>query len=136
MDDLITRFWSEIAARPTGPMAVRLYLQPAMAAFFAIRDGLKDAREGRPAYLETLVANSSQRASLLRQGWKSVGRVFVLAMIMDLIYQAIELHGIRPIETILVAAVLAIVPYVLLRGPVNRIVSMRKHGRTGARRAA
>src|SRR5258705_186606 len=54
MDDLITRFWSEIAARPIGPMAIRLYLQPIMATIFAIRDGWHDAEQGKPAYFWAL----------------------------------------------------------------------------------
>ena len=45
MDDLLTRFWHEIAARPDGPLAMRFYLQPLMATFFAVRDGLKDATQ-------------------------------------------------------------------------------------------
>ena len=51
MDHLITRITEDMIARVTGPMKFRLFLQPAMATFFAIRDGLKDAREGNPALL-------------------------------------------------------------------------------------
>lgn len=50
--DLLSRFWQEIAARPSGPLAFRFYLQPAMATFFAIRDGLRDARAGNAPYLD------------------------------------------------------------------------------------
>ncbi|HKG77839.1 MAG TPA: hypothetical protein VKA78_00440, partial [Pyrinomonadaceae bacterium] len=56
-------------------------------------------------------------------GWKSVARVFVLAIVMDVIYQLIVLQWIYPLELILVAILLAVVPYLLIRGPVNRIVS-------------
>jgi hypothetical protein len=41
---------------------------------------------------------------------------------MDVIYQVIALHRIYPGEVLLVAAVLAIVPYLLLRGPINRMI--------------
>ena len=136
MDDLITRFWSEIAARPNGPMALRVYLQPIMASIFAIRDGWHDAEQGKPAYFWALFTNPVARADLLRDGWKGIRRVFLFGIVMDLVYQAIELRGFRPLETLFVATTLAIVPYILLRGPVNRIISARKRRSRTRRRAA
>ena len=121
MDNVVTQAWQEIVERPDGPMALRFYLQPAMATFFAIRDGLKDARTGQPAYFWALFTGSSNRMQLIRDGWKSVGKVFIMAMVIDLIYQLTVLRGLRPVETIIVAVLLAIVPYLLFRGPVNRV---------------
>ena len=51
MDDSFSRIWQEIAARPGGPLAIRFYLQPLMATALAIRDGVADARLGKPPYL-------------------------------------------------------------------------------------
>jgi len=48
--------------------------------------------------------------------------VFVLAIVMDVIYQLIVLRWVYPFELILVAILLAVVPYLLIRGPVNRVV--------------
>lgn len=125
MEELIARGWDGLAARIGGPMTFRLILQPLMAALLALRAGLKDAREGRPAYLWTVLTDPAQRAELLHEGWKSIARVFFLAVIMDLIYQWIMQHWIYPLETLVVAILLAVVPYVLLRGPVNRIARGR-----------
>ena len=125
MEELIARGWDGLAARIGGPMTFRLILQPLMAALLALRAGLKDAREGRPAYLWTVLTDPGQRAELLHEGWKSIARVFFLAVIMDLIYQWIMQHWIYPLETLVVAILLAVVPYVLLRGPVNRIARGR-----------
>ena len=58
---------------------------------------------------------------MIRDGWKSVGRVFILGIIMDAIYQLIVFRWFYPVEALLVAAILALVPYLLIRGPVNRI---------------
>ena len=58
---------------------------------------------------------------MLKDGWKSVGKVFVMAIIIDLIYQLIVLKWFYPFEAVLVAFILAIVPYLIVRGPVNRI---------------
>jgi hypothetical protein len=50
-----------------------------------------------------------------------VGKVFVLATILDVVYQFWVLRRFYPGESLIVALVLAIVPYLLLRGPVNRL---------------
>ena len=126
MRDMILRALTNLAARVGGPMTFRIILQPLMASLFAIRDGLKDAREDRPPYLWTLITDPSQRVDLLRQGWKAVGRVFILAIVMDVIYQLIVVGWIYPGETITVAIVLAVIPYLVLRGPVNRLVRSRR----------
>jgi hypothetical protein len=117
------RVWTEIAARPDGPLALRFYLQPAVAAFFAVRDGLKDSRAGKPAYFWDLFTTPQHRRELIRDGWKSVGKVFILASVLDTVYQLIVLRAIRPVQTLIVATMLALLPYVLLRGPVNRIIT-------------
>jgi hypothetical protein len=92
-----------------------------MGALLAIRAGLKDAREGRPPYFWTILTDSVQRRDLLHEGWKTTARVFFLAVIMDVIFQWIVQRWIYPGEVVAVAIVLAIFPYLLLRGPVNRI---------------
>jgi hypothetical protein len=107
-------------------MTFRIILQPLMASIFAFRDGLKDAREDRPPYLWTIITDPSQRGDLIRHGWKSVGRVFILAIVMDVIYQLIVVGWIYPLETIAVAILLAVIPYLLIRGPVNRLVRSRQ----------
>jgi hypothetical protein len=43
---------------------------------------------------------------------------------MDLVYQLIQLRWIYLGEALIIAQVVALVPYVLFRGPVNRIARM------------
>jgi hypothetical protein len=118
---MIVRAWMNLFGRVGGPMTFRIILQPTMAALLAVIAGLKDARENRPPYFWTILTDRSQRVDLLRQGWKAIGRVFVLAVIMDIIYQLIVVRWIYPLELLTVAVVLAVVPYLLIRGPVNRL---------------
>jgi hypothetical protein len=122
MDDTLARIWQEIAARPDGPLAMRFYLQPLMSSALAIRDGVADARTGRPYYFWTMFTDRSQRAALVRDGWHAEWKLFTIALVLDLAYQIIVLKGLRPFEGLLVAVVLAFVPYLLLRGLVNRLV--------------
>ena len=121
MEDTLMRILENLMDRVSGPMKFRLVLQPLMATIFAIKDGMKDAREGRPAYFWALFTDSGHRRDMLQNGWRSVGKIFILAMVLDAVYQYIELKWFYPGEAILVAFILAIVPYVLLRGPVNRL---------------
>ena len=121
MDNVWVRFSTQLLARVSGPMKFRLVLQPAMAAFFAIRAGLADARAGKTPYFWCLLSDPSQRTDMLKDGWKSVGRVFIVALVLDAVYQIIELHFVYVGEMIAVAIILAIVPYLILRGLVTRL---------------
>ena len=121
MDHFFARVGEQLVARVTGPMKFRLVLQPAMAIVFAVRGGLKDAREGQPAYFWGLFTDPAERKAALKDGWKSVGKVFILAIVLDAIYQFIALRWFYPGEAVVVAIILAIVPYLLVRGPVNRV---------------
>ena len=108
-------------------MTFRLVLQPLMAALMALSAGLKDAREGRPGYFWAILWHPSRKALFL-DGRKAIARVFFLAVLMDAIYQWIVQRWVYPGELLIVALVLAVVPYLLIRGPVNR-VARRWRGR-------
>lgn len=118
---ILQRVWDNLIGRASGPMNFRLMIQPTVATFIAIRAGLKDAREGRPAFLWAALWNPAYRPELFQQGRKDVGKVFILAAALDSVYQLIVHRGVYVLELLIVATVLAIVPYVLIRGPVNRI---------------
>jgi hypothetical protein len=104
-----------------GPIAWRLIFQPSMATFLAVRAGLRDARAGRPAFFWAILTDADHRRELVRDGWKDVARVFVLAAIVEVVYEIVVEHAFRPDEDLLVAFLLALLPYLLFRGPVNRI---------------
>ena len=121
MEEMLSRFWEDVIARVGGPMKFRLILQPLIAIIFAVRAGLKDAKEGKVPYNWALISDPDHRRALLRSGWKSVGKVFVIAILIDLVYQWIVFRWFYPGEALLVAAILAFIPYLVIRGPVNRI---------------
>jgi hypothetical protein len=131
MDRALTDIATGLVARLTGPLKFRMFLQPAMAAFFAVRAALTDVRNGRPPYFWAFMLDADERRELALEAWKDIGRVFILALAMDGIYQYIELRWIYPIDAILVALALAVVPYVVLRGIVTRLV--RRHIRKDVR---
>ncbi len=123
--EILSRFWDQLIARENGPLAFRLILQPIIVTILAIRDGLEDARAGRPLYTWTILSDPAQRASYLREGLKRVTRVIVFALVMDAIYQLIVLKRFYPGEALVIAFVVAVLPYLLMRGPAARIARRR-----------
>lgn len=122
--DMLSRGWRDFFARLDGPLHFRFFLQPTVAAIIAIFAGLSDAKAGRPAYLWTAFVNPGDRRVLLEGGWKDIRNVFLLAVILDVGYQIVVQHSIYLFELLFTTVLLAIVPYVLLRGPSNRLVRM------------
>jgi hypothetical protein len=118
------RIVQDLFARLDGPLHFRFIVQPLMATIFAVIDGVKDAKAGKPPYFWALLATPERRKEMVKEGWKSVGKIFILAIILDAIYQ-LKIHSsVYAGELLIVAFTLAIVPYLVLRGPINRIVRM------------
>lgn len=120
--DVTAHFWNDLVSRPAGPLAFRFILQPLMAALLAIRDGYKDAKAGRPPYLYTLITDKSQRGALCLEGLRNVLRVMIFAAVMDAIYQLIEFKSFYFLQLVFIVIALAILPYLILRGPADRLV--------------
>src|SRR5215469_13485881 len=124
MHDIFNRLWQDFIGRISGPMHLRLVIQPLVAGFLALLSGLKDAHEGRPPFLWTVITDPAQRPDLLRRSRKDVGKVFIIAIVLDSIYQLVVQRGVYVLEVLVVATTLAVVPYILIRGPVTRIRKM------------
>jgi len=130
------RIVGDLFARLDGPLHFRFVVQPLMAIIFAVIDGVKDAKAGRPAYFWGLLFTPHNRKQMLQGGWKSVGKIFILAVILDVIYQ-LKVHStVYPGESLIVAFFLAIVPYLVFRGPINRIVRKLNHEEVAAAKIA
>jgi hypothetical protein len=120
-EDDVERIWANLIARPSGPMSFRFILQPSMAAIAAIHHGLRDARTGRSPFLWTILREPQKRIERLDEGLNATARIILLGLAMDVIYQRIEFETFYPVEALIIALLLAFVPYVLIRGPVARI---------------
>ncbi len=117
MDEVLSRLFEDLGGRLRGPLSFRLILQPAIATILAVRGGLQDAREGHPPYFWALVHDAAHRRQRLKGGRKSIAKVFAIALVLDGIYQYLVLRWFYPGEALLVACVLAVIPYLLVRGP-------------------
>lgn len=121
MDEIWMRFWGNLADRLHGPLTFRLILQPLVAVLFALRDGYRDSLVGNEPYFWALFTQPGHRAELIRDGWTAVAKVFVVAILIDVVYQIIVFRWIYPMEALAVGFLLALLPYLLLRGPINRM---------------
>jgi len=124
VNDIWQRVVGNLFGRLDGPLHFRFILQPVMVMILAMIGGIKDARVGKPPYVWGAVAHREYRKEFLQDGWKHAGRIFALAIVLELIYQPYVLRAFYPGEMLIVAFVLAIVPYVLVRGPANRIARL------------
>jgi hypothetical protein len=121
---VLERILENLIARLDGPLHFRFVFQPLMATILGVVDGVKDARAGKPAYFWAVLSTHKSRGELVKKGWRSIGKVFILAIILDSVYQ-LDVHSTIYVEELLIVAfMLAIVPYLLVRGPVNRIVRL------------
>ena len=112
----------QLAARVGDWLTLRFLLQPAIAAILAMRAGLRDARANRPPFLQTLLTTSSARRLLLRDAWRDIAQLFVMAVLVDTLYQIVVLRWVYPLQAVIVAGLLAVVPYAVIRGPFSRLV--------------
>ncbi len=125
MEERLRQLLPDLIGRLNGPFAFRLLLQPLSAAVIACRAGLRDARSGCPAYGWAVLSNAAERRELLKEGWRELSKVFIIAVIIDLIYELVVFGEIYPGQSLIVATVLALLPYPLFRGIVNRIIRRR-----------
>jgi hypothetical protein len=133
---MLQRMWTDLLARPGGALSLRLLIQPLSAAVLGIIAGLRDAQQGKPAFLWAVFTQPERRRALLRDAWSGVWKIFVLAFALDVVFQLIEFRFVYPLESVVVATLLACIPYVLLRGPTNRIARSsraRLHHRASAK---
>jgi hypothetical protein len=125
------RLRHQLLDRPSGPMAFRFILQPLMAVIAASHDGLKDARVGRSPYLWTIARHSRKRVGRLREGLTATARIILLGLAMDLFYQLLVFKTFYPNEAVIIAFLLAFMPYLVIRGPVTRIARFWRGGASG-----
>lgn len=123
LQDFLGRHWEMLIGRLQGPLTFRFVLQPLTGVLLATRVAFRDAREGRPPYFFLPVfIDPVRRPELLRAAWKDIGKVFIVAFALDVVYELIVYRWIYPGQALIVAFVLAIIPYLLVRGPLTRIL--------------
>lgn len=132
MQEIFIRYIENLIARTEGPMNLRFFIQPTVSLIFALRAAFKDAKNGAVPFLWRFVVSKDKRIHVAKEGWKDFGKIFIMGIVLDIAYQLILIFKLKsamyfyPLESITVAICLAIVPYILFRGPTNRLVTWLK----------
>ena len=134
IERIIWRGMEHLRDRLGGPLNFRFVLMPTVVTLLAIRAAVRDARAGAPAFLWAVMTNRAERRRLLHSALRDIGRVFLMAVVIDTTYQLVFLRGFYPLQLLIVAVACAIVPYILVRGPLARFLRWRH--RRGAAKVA
>ena len=118
-------FFADMPKRLTGPGRFRFVLQPATTILLGSRDGLGDARAGRPPYLYSLLFHRSRRRELLQSGFEIVMNLLLIGILLDAIAQWLILGASYPGAALVIGPVLITLPYVLARALANRVARLR-----------
>jgi hypothetical protein len=116
--EMLFRRGAHLIGRASGPLHFRLIVMPIVVTILAIRAGLRDAREGHRPFLWNLLTNP---ADAFHSSVGDIGRILLVALVLDSTYQLVVLRWIYPGELLVVVMACAIVPYVLIRGPATRV---------------
>jgi hypothetical protein len=125
-------FFEDLPKRLAGPGRFRFVVQPAVAILLGVRDGLGDARAGRPPYLYSLLFYQRQRRELLRSGFDTIVNLMLMGILLDAIAQWLILGASYPGAALVIGPVLITLPYALARALANRVARLRRSFTTSA----
>jgi hypothetical protein len=136
MDALIetlTSHFENLLGRTAGPFNFRLLIMPLVVTFFAVRAAMRDAQQGQPPFFRTLFTEPGGRARLLRSMLKDIGKIFVVATVLDTTYQILVLKSFYLGELLVVVLVTALLPYLVVRSAVSPLMRRiyRKQAKPG-----
>ena len=102
----------------------------------AIRSGVRCGRAGRKGFIwGMLFRGAVDRRRLLRSAVKDLSRIFIVAIVLDAVYQAMVLRAFYIAQALAVATVCAVLPYTIVRGPtafITHLVCRRSSGPSAA----
>jgi hypothetical protein len=119
-------FVNDLVARLTGPLHFRFILQPSIAIFLGIRDGLMDAKAGTPPFIYDLIFRPQNRRRQLAAAFHKLLTPIIVATVLDAIAQYLIFRHVRPLHALLVGMFVMGLPYSVARGITNRIASRRR----------
>jgi hypothetical protein len=131
VEEFFTRFFENLGLKTEGPMRFRFILQPLVSLILALKAGLRDSKKRQVPYFWGLVFYKGERKELVREGWNDLSKLFIVAIILDVIVQLIILKTVYPMEAILTAVLLALIPYIFFRGIFNRLFLIFKKTNDG-----
>jgi hypothetical protein len=121
MDLLTKTVFEGLEARLSGPGKGRFILQPLMSTALGVRDGIRDAKEGKPPYLIRVLSSNEPAFDVVKIGLKSITIPLSLGVILDLILQKIIFNAMYLLPALFAGTVLVAFPYSVARALSNRV---------------
>lgn len=118
-------FWNDLVQGLSGKGQFRLILQPTMAIILGVRLGLADSRAGATPFLLRLITMQG-RARLFRESLREVVFPLIAAFLVDAVLQVITLGRFRPLQAMVVGALLVWIPFSISRALTNRFSKARE----------
>ncbi len=130
--------YEHLVGRVGGPLNFRLLIMPLVVTFFAVRAAMRDSRAGQPPFFRTLLLKPAERSWLVRSGLKDVGKIIIVAVVLDTIYQLTVLKAFYLGELLLVVMWSAILPYLVVRSAASPLMRRiyRKHPQANGQAAS
>jgi hypothetical protein len=123
--DLFPRSFGEgLEARLTGPGKGRFVLQPLVAIALGIRDGIADAKQGKPPFFIRVLFKSERKLSVLKASLKSIATPLTIGIVLDGILQWVIFQGVYLLPALLAGTILVALPYSIARGVSNRFARL------------
>jgi hypothetical protein len=123
MHDIVARGWANLLARMDGPLHFRFIVQPLVAMLLGARAGLRDARSGEPPFLRGVFQLPERRSQRIKDALRDLATLLIVASVLDAAYQLAVHRSIYLFELVITVALLAVVPYLLIRGPMARLAA-------------
>lgn len=122
MVEMLGRIFENLGDRVGGPMTFRFILQPAVAVFLGVRDGLRLGRAGAPFINWDQHRRAGTRHPRITMVWHSIRVLVLVALILDLIYQVVVQGSVYPGEAVIVGLTITLTPYLLVCSVVSAYV--------------
>ena len=135
MDIFPRSFGEGFEARITGPGKGRFVLQPLVAIALGTRDGIADAKQGKPPYYIRILFTSEPKHIVLKASLKRIATPLAVGIVLDMILQWVIFQAIFLLPALIAGAILVALPYSIARGLSNR-VARRWYARRGKGEAA
>lgn len=113
MNEYFSEMWN-------GPGRLRFFLQPVLAILLGIRDGVRDAKDGRPPYVWS-VLTGTDRKQQLKHGLKQIAVPWAVGFGLSLVFQYVIRRVVHVGIAALFGAVFIAIPYMAARALSNRV---------------
>jgi len=122
MSSLLPFVAEQLSVRVIAMFDGRLIAQAVAGAMLGLIDGLSDAERRRPPYLWSRVEGAGELGALLSKGGDAV-KVLAFGVAIDATNQFVSSGAIDLGEAVVVALVICVAPYALLRSVVTALAT-------------